>query len=90
MPRYLVERSFNGGLDIPLGADGTRRCTRIVAVNGECGVTWLHSYVSADRFRTYCIHDAPSPEAIRHVSHRNGLPVTRIIQVSEFSPWFLY
>jgi hypothetical protein len=90
MPRYLVERSFGGVLALPLTAQGAQACTRIVAVNGECGVTWIVTYLSADRRRSFCVHDAPSPEAIRHVARRNGLPVTQIIQVSELSPWFPY
>ena len=90
MPRYLVERSFAGALAFPLTIDGARACARIVAVNGECGVTWLHTYLSADRRRSFCIHDAPSPEAIRHVSRRNGLPVAQIIEICELSPWFPY
>jgi hypothetical protein len=24
-------------------------------------VTWIHSYVSQDRQKTFCIYDAPSP-----------------------------
>jgi hypothetical protein len=61
MPRYLIERSFNDELDIPATAEGARACVRIVAVNGESGVTWLQSYVSADRRKTFCIYDAPTP-----------------------------
>jgi hypothetical protein len=90
MPRYLIERSFNDGLDIPATAEGARACARIVTVNGESGVTWLHSYVSADRRKTFCICDAPTPEAIRHVARRNGLPVTHITEISVLSPYFHY
>ena len=38
-------------------------------------VTWLHSYVSNDRRRLFCIHEAPTPEAIRKSATRNSLPV---------------
>jgi len=41
----------------------------------EHGVTWVHSYVTPDKKKTFCIYDAPSPEAIRQVAGRNGLPV---------------
>jgi hypothetical protein len=87
MPRYLIERSFKDELDIGVSAPGARDCSRIVTVNGENGVTWLHSYVSADRRKTFCIYDAPTPEAIRHVARRNGLPVTHITEVSDLSPY---
>ena len=28
-------------------------------------MTWVHSYVTPDRKHTYCIYDAPTPEAVR-------------------------
>ena len=90
MPRYLIERSFKDELAMPATAEGRRACARIVAVNGESGVTWVHSYVSADRKTTFCIYDAPCPEAIRHVARRNGLPVAHITEISDLSPYFIY
>jgi hypothetical protein len=90
MPRYLVERAFNDGLVIAINEDGARACAQIVAVNGGIGVNWLHSYVSADRRRTFCICDAPSPEAVRHAARRSGLPVTSITEISLLSPFFYY
>jgi hypothetical protein len=51
-------------------------------------VTWVHSYVSPDRKATFCIYDAPAPEAIRKVADRNGLPVGRITEVSVLDPYF--
>ncbi|MFC5577831.1 DUF4242 domain-containing protein [Lysobacter niabensis] len=90
MPRYLIERDFADDLAIPPSAEGAQACARIVAVNGESGVTWLHSYVSADRRKTFCIYDAPTPEAIRHVARRNGLPVMHITEITVLSPYFHY
>jgi hypothetical protein len=90
MPRYLIERTFPEALEIPANAEGARACAQIVAVNGDHGVTWLHSYVSADRRKTYCIYDAPAPEAIRHVARRNGLPVTSITEISVLAPYFYF
>jgi hypothetical protein len=57
MPRYLVERTFPGDLGIPDPA--------VLVGNTDEGVTWMHSYVSEDRRKTFCIYEAPSPEAIR-------------------------
>ena len=90
MPRYLVERSFPDGLAIPANADGAQACAQIVGVNANSGVTWLHSYVSADRRKTFCIYDAVAPEAIRQVARRNGLQVTSITEVSVLTPYFYY
>jgi hypothetical protein len=89
MPRYLIERTFPDGLAIPAATEGTAELARVVAVNAEHGVTWLHSYVSPDRMRSYCIYDAPSSEAIREVARRNGLPVGCITEVSVLDPYFL-
>ena len=48
----------------------------------------MHSYVSADRQRTYCIYDAPDPEAIRTVAGVNNLPVDEIKEVRVLDPYF--
>ena len=54
----------------------------VVRNNADHGVTWVHSYVNPERTSTFCVYDAPTPEAIRKVADRNGLPVGRITQVS--------
>ena len=88
MPRYMVERTFKGGLEIPVNAEGAAVCQVVVGKNAEDGVTWVHSYVSEDHTKTFCIYDAPSPEAIRRVAEKNKLPVDRITQVSVLDPYF--
>jgi hypothetical protein len=88
MPRYLVERTFKGGLEIPLNDDGVKACQTVVGNNAEKGVNWVHSYVSEDKMKTFCVYDAPNPEAIRTTAEKNGLPVDRITQVSVLDPYF--
>lgn len=51
-------------------------------------MTWVHSYVSDDKHKTFCIYDGPSPEAIRQAATRNGLPVDRITRVGVLDPYF--
>jgi hypothetical protein len=87
MSRYLVERSFPQGLSIPINADGRKAMDAVIATNGEHSVNWVHSYVNPERTQTFCIYDAPNPEAIRKVAERNGLPVGRITQVSVLDPY---
>jgi hypothetical protein len=87
MPRYLVERVFPDGLDIPVGPAGAKRCLEIVVRNADQGVTWVSSYVSEDRKKTFCVYEAQSPEAIRKTASRNGLPVDRITQVVVLDPF---
>jgi hypothetical protein len=88
MPRYLVERSFPDGLAIPLSEAGAQACQDVVAINAEQLVTWVHSYVTVDRKHTFCVYDAPTPEAIRQVAERNKLPVDRITEVRVLDPYF--
>ena len=88
MPRYVVERTFPHGWVIPPGGEGSNQCLELVERNADDGVTWLHSYVSDDKRRAFCVYDAPSPEAIRKTAARNDLPVDRITQVRVLDPYF--
>ena len=88
MPRYVVERTFPAGLHIPVDAQGAANCLAVVDRNADDGVTWVHSYVSNDKRKTFCVYDAPSPEAIRKTADRNSLPVDQITQVSVLDPYF--
>jgi hypothetical protein len=88
VPRYIVERLFPDRLLITAGAEGVERVLAIVERNGDEGVTWIHSYVSDDRRKTFCVYDAPTPEAIRKTGSRNDLPVERITQVRVLDPYF--
>jgi hypothetical protein len=88
MRRYVVERSFPEGLRIPFDSGGAELCRRVAERNAEDGVTWISSFVSRDKTRTFCIYDAPTPEAIRKTASRNDLPVDRITRVSVLDPHF--
>jgi len=88
MPRYLVVRTFPDGLVIPLSEAGAQACRGVIAVNADEGVTWIHSYVTPDRKQTFCIYDAPAPEAIRRVAEHNKLPVDHITEVRVLDPYF--
>jgi hypothetical protein len=88
MKRYLVERTFPKGLTIPMTEQGRTACAGVVATNAEDGVTWVHSYVSPDRRKTFCIYDGPSPEAIRRVAERNGMSADTITPVTVLDPYF--
>jgi hypothetical protein len=86
----MVERTFPDGLGITPDDDGARGCLSVVENNASSGVTWLHSYVTEDRRKTFCIYDGPSPEAIRQTAARNGLPVDSIVPVRVLDPYFHY
>ena len=87
MPRYLVQRTFPGGLAIPVNDDGAAAIAKVISCNAEDGVTWLHSYVTEDKRTTFCIYDGPSADAITAVAERNGLPVDSVTAVSVLDPY---
>jgi len=90
MPRYLVERTFPDGLHIPVDDRGGATVRSVVECNAAEGVTWVHSYVSEDKTRTFCVYDAPDQGAIRATAERNGLPVDLITEVTVLDPYFYW
>jgi Nickel responsive protein SCO4226-like len=88
VPRYLVERTFQGGLAISADKAGLEAFGRVVDRNAEVGVTWLHSYLSEDRQTMVCVYEAPAAEAIRTAADLSGLPVDRITPVWVLDPHF--
>jgi hypothetical protein len=84
----MVQRTFPDGLHIPIENGGTDVCRTVVERNAEDSVTWVHSYVSEDKHTTFCIYDAPNPEAIRKTAASNELPVDQITQVRVLDPYF--
>ncbi len=88
MPRFLVERTFPDGLHIPVDNQGADVCASVVGTNAKSGVTWVHSYVSDDLRKTFCIYDAPTPDAIRETARNNNLPIDSITSVSVLDPYF--
>ncbi|MDW5596423.1 DUF4242 domain-containing protein [Conexibacter stalactiti] len=83
MPLYLIERTFADKLD--LTDDDVEL---IEAANGDEGVRWLFSFLSADRRRTYCLYEAPSPDAILAAAHKADVPADAIVEVSAATPQF--
>jgi Protein of unknown function (DUF4242) len=90
MARYLVERTFADGLEIPTNDEGAKATREVVEGNAQHGVTWVQSYVNPDRTATFCIYDGPSPESIRMAAETTGLPVDRITEVSVLDPYFYH
>ena len=76
MPLYMIERTFADQLD--LTSDDVRL---IEDINADEGVRWLFSFLSADRRRTYCLYEAPSPDAIISAARRAEIPSDEIVEV---------
>jgi len=49
----------------------------IKQVNDEIGIQWLFSFLSADKRKTYCLYEAPNPEAIRAAAGGSAFRPTR-------------
>ena len=43
---------------------------------------WLFSFLTADRMQTYCLYEAPSPDALRAAARRANLPADVIVEVN--------
>ena len=78
MPIFMIERRFADELDTTADdIDGINR------INDEEGVRWLYSFLSADKRKTYCLYEAPSPDAIRRAAEKAGLPADVVVEVTE-------
>ena len=72
MPLYVIERRFAEQLEL------TGKDVRVIdAINADEGVSWLFSFISADKLRTYCLYEAPSPDAIVEAARRRTCLPTR-------------
>lgn len=76
--RYLVERTFPAGA--LKGLDAATKA-KVNANNASVGVRWVQSYANADETHTYCIYEAPNPDAVRKAAELNKLPVDSIAEV---------
>jgi hypothetical protein len=86
MPRYLVEQTFAEQLNVTANDEGARWAAAMLGNDARDGVTWIHSYIAADKRRTYCLCDAPTPAAVRRAAQRRGWPVDRITEVHVLDP----
>ena len=80
MPLYVVERRFAEQLEIT-----SEHVRQLEDVNADEGIRWLFSFLTADRRRTYCLYEAPSPDAILSAARRAGLPADVVVEVSRIS-----
>ena len=81
MPLYVIERNLAEQLD-----PETLDQAGIKVVNDDVGVRWLYSFLSADKKKTYCLYEAPNPEAIREAAARLGIPADVIVAVEQIGP----
>ena len=80
MPLYIIERNFLEQVGEDIDRDEIR------LVNDDEGVQWVFSFLSADKKKTYCLYEAPNPEAIRAAAARLGIPADVIVEVDQVMP----
>jgi hypothetical protein len=81
MALFVIERHFAEQIEM------TRElASEVKLINDEVGVQWLFSFLSADRKKSYCLYEAPGPEAIREAARRANVPADAIVEVSEIRP----
>ena len=78
MPPYLIERNFAEQINATRDV-----ATAITQVNADAGIQWLFSFLSADKRKTYCLYEAPNPEAIREAARKLNLPADVIVELGE-------
>ena len=83
MPVYMVERAFADQIDLT-----NDDIQLIEELNAGEGVRWVFTFLSADRRRSYCLYEAPSPEAIVAAARSANLPADSIIEVGPATPGF--
>ena len=81
MPLYVIERRYADQLEV--SSDGVKALEEI---NADEGVQWLFSFLSADRRQSYCLYEAPSPDALIAAARRAGIPADVIVEVNRISP----
>ena len=81
MPLFLIERNFAEQIEFSPEAD-----SKVIRINDDVGVSWIYSFLTADKKKTYCLYEAPSAEAIREAARLANEPVDVIIEVSQHIP----
>ena len=78
VPLFVIERNFAEELETELiDYPGFK------LVNDDEGIRWVYSFLSADKKKTYCLYEAPSPDAIRRAAARAGVPADVVTEVVE-------
>jgi hypothetical protein len=76
MPLYMIERHFVEKVDLT-----SERIKLIEEINVDVGVSWIITLLTQDGQTSFCLYEAPSPEAIREAAQRSGIPADAIIEV---------
>jgi len=81
MPTFVIER------DIPGAAEMSAETLQAISAKSNAVVAglgvpykWITSYVAGDKI--YCVHEAPSAEAILRHAREGGFPANKVTEVA--------
>jgi hypothetical protein len=83
----MVERTFKERSSLPGPEQDGQTRSSFFRNNSLAGAAWVISYLTPDGKRSFCIYEAPDPEAIRQASLRNNLPIDRISEIHLLDPY---
>lgn len=79
MPMFIVEREFADRFD-----PDAETLRLVEGYNDDHDITWLTSFLSADRKKTYCLYECADIEVLRRHAADLGIPADVITQVDEW------
>ncbi len=79
MPLFMVEREFAERFNPD---DQTLRV--VDDYNARNDITWLTSFLSADKKKTYCLYECADIEILRRHAADLGIPADVITEVDKF------
>lgn len=81
MPKYIIEREIPGASNLSeeeLRGIAQSSCNVLQGDVGA-GYHWLQSFVAGDKI--YCVHIAPSEEAVREHARQGGFPINSVSEI---------
>ena len=84
MALFLIERTYAEQLN--LATDAAEAIDATEAYNAEHDLTWLFSFLSADKRKSYCLYEAPDAQSLIEHAEALGLPADAIVEVTEMNP----
>ncbi len=78
MALYLIERNFAEQISA-----NPEIAAAVSEVNATVGIQWIFSFLSADKKKTYCLYEAPNPDAIREAARKLNIPADVIVELGE-------
>jgi hypothetical protein len=81
MALFMIERTFAEVLDADIDEEDDAVTE---ALNDELGLEWVHTFLTADRTRTYCLYESPNAELLQEHARRLGIPADAIVEVTQY------